>query len=183
MYLRPSEAFRLRVQDIVKPVRKGSRGYRHYSILLHPMEEGVPSKTLQRDEMLALDLEYQKWLGPALVKTLRLDHRQKEHLAFNITQQQVIDFMGEHWEALGLKTIGEPHMYRLRHGGASHDAVCHYRPLAEIQTRGRWMSLKSVRNYEKGNRLMQLFGSLSPDVQRRATEAAIELPRMFRCRL
>eukprot|EP00438_Fugacium_kawagutii_P028256 Skav200691 [mRNA] locus=scaffold6391:1205:6504:+ [translate_table: standard] len=85
LYLRPAEPFRLRVQDIVKPVGKKHRTYKHFAVLLHPNEVGVPSKTLQYDEMLTLDLKYHKFLGPSLVKHLGLGHRPAQQLAFSIT--------------------------------------------------------------------------------------------------
>ena len=47
LYLRPSEPFRLRVQDVVRPVGKRRRTYQHYTLLLHSNEVGIPSKTLQ----------------------------------------------------------------------------------------------------------------------------------------
>lgn len=123
LYLRPMEAFRLRVKDIVKPVKRGGSSYGHYSFLLHPMEMGVPSKTLQWDEALVLDLDHQKFLGPALNKWLNLSKRSKESLAFSVTPEQVNNYMEKTWGPLGLEGLGRPHMYRLRHGGASHDAM------------------------------------------------------------
>jgi len=179
LYLRPMEAFRLRVKDIVKPVKRGGSSYGHYSFLLHPMEMGVPSKTLQWDEALVLDLDHQKFLGPALNKWLNLSKRSKESLAFSVTPEQVNNYMEKTWGPLGLEGLGRPHMYRLRHGGASHDAMMKYRSLTSIQTRGRWMAVKSVRNYEKGSRLAQLFGCLEENVQQRAIEAAKNVNRLF----
>ena len=179
LYLRPMEAFRLRVKDIVKPVRGGGSGYGHYSFLLHPMEQGVPSKTLQWDEALVLDLSHQKFLGPALNKWLKLGQRKKDSLAFSVTPDKVNNFMARVWSPLGLQSLGHPHLYRLRHGGASHDAMRQYRSLPAIQSRGRWQSVKSVRNYEKGSRLAQLFGSLEESVQQKAIEAAKSVSRLF----
>jgi hypothetical protein len=67
LYLRPGEALKIRVQDIVSPVKRAGRAYQHYAILLHPTEEGIPSKTQQWDEMLSLDLKPFKFLGPLLI--------------------------------------------------------------------------------------------------------------------
>ena len=47
LYLRPSEPFRLRVQDVVRPVGKRRRTYQHYTLLLHSNEVVIPSKALQ----------------------------------------------------------------------------------------------------------------------------------------
>eukprot|EP00438_Fugacium_kawagutii_P031465 Skav222634 [mRNA] locus=scaffold10:187684:190948:+ [translate_table: standard] len=179
LYLRPGEAFRLRVQDIVMPVKRAGKMYKHYTILLHPTEVGIPSKTSQWDEMLSLDLAYQSFLGPAMVSVLKLKSRPKEQLAFSVTLDVMNQFMKDAWEPLGLKSLGPPHMYRLRHGGASYEAAMQLRPLAAIQLRGRWQTIKSVKNYEKGSRLPQLFASLNKPVQRRALTARENVHRLF----
>ena len=110
LYLRPSEPFRIRVQDIVAPVRGGKKQYKHYAILLHPNEEGVPSKALQFDEMISLDLKHQSFLGPALEKHLRLNSRKKSELAFSLEQSELVTFVESHWETLVLKPLGAPHL-------------------------------------------------------------------------
>jgi hypothetical protein len=83
----------------------------------------------------------------------------------------VTDFCHDHWSSLGLAPLGKFHLYRLRHGGASHEAASRLRSLVGIQSRGRWQSLKSVRNYEKGSRLAQLFGSLDVQTQKQCIQA------------
>ena len=54
---------------------------------------------------------------------------------------------------------------------SSHEAASRLRSLVGIQGRGRWQSLKSVRNYEKGSRLAQLFGSLDVQTQKQCIQA------------
>ena len=180
LYLRPAEVFRLRVQDIVKPVGRKHKTYRHFAILLHPSEVGIPSKTLQYDEMLTLDLSYQQFLGPALVKHLDLNNRMPEELAFSISLQDMTDFMEEQWEGLGLAPLGPIHAYRLRHGGASHEAALSLREMTAIQARGRWQTLRSLKNYAKGGRLQQLVKALSRDVQQKAALAVKQVAQFFR---
>jgi hypothetical protein len=179
LYLRPAEPFRLRVQDIVAPVGKGRKTYRFYAVLLHPNEVGTPSKTLQYDEMLTLDLKGQRFLGPALIKHLKLDCRQKNQPAFSVTLSMVTDFMEHNWNKLQLTALGPPHVYRLRHGGASHDAALNLRDMTAIQARGRWQSVKSLKNYTKGGRLQQLVGCLPKEVRRRAELAVKNLDKLF----
>ena len=171
LYLRPGEAFTMRVQDIVFPVKRAGKAYKHFSILLHPSEEGIPSKTKQWDEMLSIDLKHMKFLGPALEQILDLKNRAGADKAFTISLEDVNQFMESNWEPLGLKPLGKPHAYRLRHGGASYEAALKLRTLASIQSRGRWQTLKSVKNYEKGSRLAQLFGSLSKATRDKAVRA------------
>ena len=153
------------------PVKRAGKAYKHFSILLHPSEEGIPSKTKQWDEMLSIDLKHMKFLGPALEQILDLKNRAGADKAFTISLEDVNQFMESNWEPLGLKPLGKPHAYRLRHGGASYEAALKLRTLASIQSRGRWQTLKSVKNYEKGSRLAQLFGSLSKATRDKAVRA------------
>lgn len=138
---------------------------------------GVPSKTAQWDEALRLDLPYQQFLGEAMEKHLNLKRRPRGERAFKVTSQEVNQFMNTHWKRLQLTPLHDPHLYRLRHGGASHDIACKHRTLQAVQVRGRWMALKSVKNYEKGSRLAQLFGSLSKSTQRKCLDAKKSIGR------
>ena len=85
--------------------------------------------------------------------------------------------------ALGLQPLGAPHLYRLRHGGASHEVASHLRCLRAVQLRGRWQALKSVKNYEKGSRLSQLFGMLDREVQKRCLLAKKKITTIFQKQL
>ena len=52
------------------------------------------------------------------------------------------------------------HLYRLRHGGASHMFASGLLTLQEVQRQGRWRSSRSLRRYEKGSRLWQILDGL-----------------------
>lgn len=175
LYLRPTEFELMRVADIVRPVPGGRAVYKYWSVLLHPLEEGVPSKTQQWDESLTLDLPHMEQLGPAMSRVLKLQTRAKDELAFNVTSKEINDYLVAQWEPLKLTGLGAPHMYRLRHGGATHELANHLRALQEVQLRGRWMSVKSLKNYEKGGRLAQLFGNLPKSVQKKCIHATKQL--------
>ncbi|OLQ05790.1 hypothetical protein AK812_SmicGene10971 [Symbiodinium microadriaticum] len=180
LYLRPSEGLRLRVQDMVRPTRQ--RGpYSRWTFVLHPTEGQVPSKTQEYDESLQLDLDYHRGLGEALYRCLKLGTRSPHEIAFNLETEILNKFLAECSLELSLKPLGHMHLYRLRHGGASHDFAAKHRDLAAIQMRGRWRSATSVRRYQKGGRLVQLFNSLTKDVRKKATQAAEELPQVLRC--
>lgn len=177
LYLRPGEAFSLRVRDLVLPLRRSGKAFKDHAILLHPLEVGVPSKTKQWDEMLTLDLPHLKFLGPALERWMQVQHRSKDEPLFQTTLQETNQFLEDQWKPLGLQPLGAPHMYRLRHGGASFEAANQLREISGIQTRGRWLTQKSMKNYEKGGRLQQLFGSLSKRTQKEALQAAKDVVR------
>ena len=53
-------------------------------------------------------------------------------------------------------------MYRLRHGGASHDRATSSRTLDAIKKRGRWACDASLRRYEKAVRLQEVEAQIPP---------------------
>ncbi|CAE7232165.1 unnamed protein product, partial [Symbiodinium sp. CCMP2592] len=175
LYMRPSEGLRLRKKDVVRPSSRQA-GFQHWSVVLHPLEVGVCSKTQEFDECLQLDLPYHQPLGPATYKLLRLHQKRGEEHIFTITLENVTQFLERAQIELELKGLGELQPYRLRHGGASHDFVSKLRDLASIQMRGRWRSQSSVRRYQKGGRLTQLMQTLTPHVKRAAESAVRKLP-------
>jgi hypothetical protein len=113
-------------------------------------------------------------------RVLGLQRRPKNQLSFTTSSQEVTEFMTHMWPQNGLQPIGEPHMYRLRHGGATYKLANKLRSLQEVQLRGRWKALKSLKNYEKGGRLAQMFGSLSEATRQRCIEAVQSLDRHLR---
>ena len=70
LYLRPTECLRLRACDLVPPNGRAKGQYQWWSVVLHPQEEGIPSKTMEFDEALSLDLDYHQSLGLALQRYL-----------------------------------------------------------------------------------------------------------------
>ena len=56
--------------------------------------------------------------------------------------------------------LGLPHVYVLRHSGASADRLYKRRPLSEVKSRGRWRADSSVRRYEKGGRSLERLAVL-----------------------
>ena len=67
LYMRPSEGLRLRKMDFVRPSSKQA-GFQYWSVVLHPWEVGLSSKTQEFDECLQLDLPYHQFLGAATFK-------------------------------------------------------------------------------------------------------------------
>ena len=62
-------------------------------------------------------------------------------------------------QAVGAGILGAvPHC--LRHGGASHDAATRSRSLAQVQLRGGWAAMESLKRYEKHGVLGRELASL-----------------------
>lgn len=160
LYLRPGEAARLRVRDLVAPVHNVGRSSQSWSVVLHPWEEGIPSKTAEFDETVMFDLPQLHFIPVQAVRLLNLRGKPQTAPIFSSTTTQLREVMEAIAKKNGLECLGAPHPYRLRHGGASHDFLHKQRSLTEIQRRGRWKSQSSVRRYEKGGRIAQLLQSL-----------------------
>ena len=174
LYLRPTEGLHLRCQDLVRPPARHRR-YRRWTVVLHPLELGRSSKTNEYDETLELDMDYHDQVGDAIARVQKVDSRGPEEPLFTHSLRDLHRLLEHGSAALGLQPLGPLHPYRLRHGGASHDFSLGLRDLAGVQLRGRWRSQASVRRYQKGGRLAQLFARLPAEVQRQATEAANRL--------
>ena len=165
-YLRPGEAHRLRCCDVVAPVGRAGRAHRYGSLVLHPAEALISSKTREFDETVLLDLSRQRPLLRALLQHAR--NRPPSERLFTVSQSYVATAFARAGRELKLSSLGAPHMYQLRHGGGSHDFSSQVRDLAAVQLRGRWRSAQSVRRYQKGGRLTQQLRKLPPPLQRHA---------------
>ena len=91
------------------------------------------------------------WLGKALAALAR--RRPPMELLFRFSYNEMKLQYEQACETLG---ILDQSLYRLRHGGASHDRATLQRSLEAVKKRGRWAADGSVRRYEKGVRLQQI---------------------------
>ena len=69
-YARPSSLLALTRDGIIDP---GKSRHRFFSLLLHPEELKVPSKTMEYDVSILLDSGYLQWAGPILSSLRRRD--------------------------------------------------------------------------------------------------------------
>ena len=169
-YYRPSEVFSLRVGDLLRPTAR----LPNFALQLHPGEGGVSSKARIFDDGVPLDSPVMKWLPAALIKVLRLRTRKPDELMFQFTYQELLIQFKAACRDLG---FDDPSLYRLRHGGASHDAASRLRSIVEIKRRGRWASDASVRRYEKGTWLQSVEVKVSPTQASKAMAVEDALPQ------
>ena len=95
---------------------------------------------------------------------------------FEFKYQELLKQFRAACEELGIR---DPSLYRLRHGGASHDAAARLRSIAEIKRRGRWASDSSVRRYEKRTWLQSEEVKVSPTLECKAREIELNLRARF----
>lgn len=153
--LRPTETWKLRKRDAVAPLRR--QRHAHWSLLLHPTELVVPSKTGALDETVVLDHPDFSFLNDVLKEA-------------KVGSPETPLFPGSYaaWhrefeQACQTADIGDyplPVLHQLRHGGATHEMYTNFRSALEVQHKGRWSSLQGVRRYCKPGRVNQLLEAL-----------------------
>ena len=77
-------------------------------------------------------------------------------------------------EAVGGGILGGV-AYSMRHGGPAWDRYNQFRSVAEVKSRGRWISDKSLKRYEKHSKIVQAIVKMSKPVQRHHDLCAIRL--------
>ena len=173
LYLRPGEPLLVRPSDVI-PKEAGPTGsLQCVSVLLNPFEEVKPSKTNEFDQSLMFDLERQQPLADAIVRLA--SQRQGRATLFDVAPLALRQALTEATQALRLQKLGDMHPYRLRHTGASVDFALKARRLEEVQRRGRWRTTTSLRRYEHGARLNELFNRLPPAVRQYAQHCSAQL--------
>lgn len=145
------------------------------SIQLHPESRCATSKTGFFDDGVPLDGGTAPALGSLLVElsqtlqpTAPLFDRSYEHM------KRVFE------KACDRLLIKDRSMYRLRHGGASHDRASNGRSLADIQKRRRWAADSSLRRYERAVRLQQVELTIGPALLKIARKHADRLEMYIR---
>ena len=140
-------------------------------MVVAPSECEDPTKTGEFDHALALDLRRHELLGPILERHLvskygrgwrarEMAAEKRGHLStlriFDVNPAAIVKKLKVLMTDMSAN-VGDIHLHRLRHAGTSHDYITGTRDLKEVQRRGRWLSWRSVRRYEKGARVAGLL--------------------------
>ena len=158
-YSRVGEMMRATAEWLVPPKVAGEQ---IWAMIFFPSCSAEMSKTKQQDDTVILAQSAERrWLN-TVVSTLWRRSFPKKRL-FNLTYYQVRQACQQGHADLKLKG-GTMCPHRLRHGGASLDALSG-KPRSYIKHRGRWQSTKSVDRYMKHGRYLRMLGLLS-DQQR-----------------
>ena len=166
-YLRPSELLALRNEDVIP----ASSPAGHVALLLHPSSRLEVSKVGLSDESLLLDSRDVPLLGKMLLALRR--GRPGNWLCQHSYDELKRIF---HDVQVSLLFPGFPYcLYQLRHGGASHDRLHRHRELLEVQRRGRWSSVSTLRRYESHALVQQQEQRLGAVLQSRGAYAATVL--------
>ena len=129
-YFRPSETLGLRCRDLVRP----GGSVLHWGLQLHPQERMKASKTDQFDDGVLLDNPRMPYLGDALhqytAARQKQDNAGVEALIFPFAYLSAATSFKEAGARAGVQDC---RLYRLRHGGASHDVAAKLRSLLEVK--------------------------------------------------
>ena len=161
-YLRAHSLLDLERADFHPPPR-GTRANlkKAWALMIAPLERGRPSKSGQFNEtVLVGDLD--PWIPTFMnlsVKRLPVSGN-----IFDFSREEFARRLKDAARQLQLPYRVSPH--QLRHSGPSHDKYYNRRDWPEIQSRGLWRQLQSVKIYEKHDLLLQIWSLLSPAVRR-----------------
>ena len=176
-YLRPGEIANLRAAHVVTAKPFLGKSAMCTSLVLFPVEEGKPSKTLRFNDSVILDTIDREWIGP-LIEKLALS-RPAETCLFPFSQADMVQGVHQAAAALGL-TPWNITPYLFRHTGPSDDFVSKRRSLDAIKRRGRWASDASVRRYEKGSRVNARLMELSKEMLLHCRQCDLHLHEILR---
>lgn len=167
-YLRPGELITLRVMDLVPPPQYESAG-KQWSLVIRPEQVGRSTKTGTFDDSVILDSPYTAELGPMWAALVGCEPgspwRVSSAPLFPFTQDQYSKSVKQAFTAVGGEALAAV-AYSARHGGPAWDRYKKFRSVPEVKSRGRWLSDRSLRRYEKHSKLAQVMGMIAKPWQR-----------------
>ena len=155
-YLRPGEAYDLRVVDAAPPVAAGGYATRNWALTVRSRDLMRPTKTGAFDDAVVIDNPRRKFLGEILAALVL--RRRKNDLSFGQDAREFTNTFQRACASLGLELVP----YQARHGGASGDRADEFRTLEQIRKHGRWQSEFSTRRYEKAGKLQGKLAAMDP---------------------
>ncbi len=156
-YLRPGEAHLLRNDALSPPAGGPQSGVQHWTVTTAPEHRLEVSKAGISDDSIILDST--PWLGPMLAELGA--GRDAEDFLLKRSESRAV----KAWDRACAAIRVRAHRYQLRRSGASSDTLDRRRSAAEVMSRGRWATPKSVRRYAKPGVLQRALHGLHPEVR------------------
>ena len=175
-YLRPRELTELKVQSLVQPAPLGGAHFRFWALRLFPEQGLVRSKTGNFDDAITLDHDFLSFAAP-FFSLLSVDRPPSTRL-WPFSHDQLREHLRRAVDHLGLMNMNVC-LYKLRHGGASHDVLTSARPVLNVKLRGRWTSDSSLRRYQKSSLAQSELSRMPGNVVTLGLAAAAHLPGIF----
>ena len=152
-YLRPSELVEMLASQVVP--KQPAAGMDRTALHINPDYRQRRGKTGELDESVLIT---RSWLGTALETYARKRSGHQRLWDFSLAELRLAFLSAA--EAAGI-TFLKPVLYMARHSGASLDRLNDVYSLEEVQKRGRWRCMSSVRRYEKHALLQEVVSRLA----------------------
>ena len=197
-FLRPGVAADVRIVQFAPPIKKKRKAEDddpdfRWTLNLHPFEHDSSSKTGTWDETVELGHRPSwQWVGRVLDVALAAHWRSRrlgvragqvprgaapiEETVLGMKQTDWVKLFRDAALELKLPKASDVHLYRLRHGGASHDTAHRVRTLDEVAKRGAWRSYAFVARYSKPGRVNDEFSDMPRVVRAEVLRRAEALP-------
>ncbi|CAK0845014.1 unnamed protein product [Prorocentrum cordatum] len=165
-YLRPGELLDLRVPCCILPQPSAGSGYNKMGLVV-----GASALVMgDDDDTVLIDGQSRAGVAGALMALVKSANQARQgRLMFLHSYASYNRLLKRAAVAVGLPTKVTAHLPR--HGGPSEDYLRGARSLADIQSRGRWSSFRSVQRYQKSGRALASFRRLSAAVKAEAKRA------------
>eukprot|EP00973_Karenia_brevis_P015069 2058091-Karenia_brevis.AAC.1 len=118
-YLRPRETLSLKTRCLCRPAHVRGR-FSSWSLVLHPQEDGLRSKTGVQDESILADSPAYPWKTALFEKIAK---QPQESLMFSTPYATWLREFRRAAKVEELVQYGELALHQLRHGGASHEML------------------------------------------------------------
>ncbi|CAK0900961.1 unnamed protein product [Prorocentrum cordatum] len=150
-YLRPGEMLSLTSDSFLAPAE---HAVQNWVVWLFPEAGVARSKAGSADDAIPGDTGRCPWMCH-IFKALK--DRQSSRPLLDLSYPQLLCLFRRAATNIGVDVVP----YEGRHSGASLDRATGRRSLEEVQKRGRWAAMSSVKRYEKSGRLNESWEKLS----------------------
>ena len=165
-YLRPGALLGLFAANVIPP-QQGMLEHSRYVLVISPFEKEISTKSGYFDETVVLDGDLAPELGPllhahALRRAEEVGGDPEDVNMWTFSASELLQDFRAGVSDMQLPDMDSP--YQARHGGASRDFLLKKRSSIEIQLRGFWATLSSMRIYNKPGRLQKLVNAADASV-------------------
>lgn len=176
LYSRPMELLRLEAFQLLPPAPELGGTGASWAVVVAAAELKVPTKTGDYDATPVIDRPELHFLGAHLAGIRQVAILRGSLWTFTHRERQAT--FRAAGEAAGVGSL-RPTLYGLRHGGASYDRASQFRPLHEVEKRGRWRSTSAVKRYDKHGRINLEWNEIPSGARAILAAQAHDLERHF----
>ena len=146
VYLRPSELLEITSQHLIPPSASRAKGV--WGAIVGLSDDGIPTKAKEFDDCVLFNTSCRMDVNHVISALAKRKVKHGESVFHPLTLDSYSGQIQQAVDSLKLSSLDlTPHI--LRHSGASHDAYYEIRDIKQIQLRGRWKCLESVKKISK----------------------------------